>query len=263
MPGDGARHALERARARLPRGRSRRTDRQRRVPDRALDGAARAAVESGNRPAASAAAHALLATGHMTNLRVTRDGRRRSSPSAAPRWRRCTGRSPARAGTPIASYLASVWADNGFLTEADGITQGLVALLRAHRRRAQHRRLARARTRTLPTEGTLTLDRRRATSTPRSRSQAYPSGALRVYLLIPLELHARAVRHDAQDTTVNTLQRVAKLIYAGELGRSAQKQVRARAAQPGAAGSGRRPRTGRHRSARSRRCSTSTSCACA
>ena len=69
--------------------------------------------------------------------------------------------------------------------------------------------------RPLPDLGTLTLKgvSYSYTSFP---VQAYPSGALRVYLLIPTSATSPLCGHTAQDTTVNTLRRVAELIYAGE-----------------------------------------------
>jgi hypothetical protein len=188
--------------------------------------ALQAAVERADRPAAIAAAHALLATGHMTNLAITRDGQpfiAVGDAALAPLHGTITG----AAGTPIASYLASVWADNGFLIEGEGITQGLVAL-RDGSSSVGGRSTGGARvlgTRTVPPEGSLTFANvgYDYTSFP---VQAYPSGGLRVYLLIPAGTTLALCGHTRRDTIVKTLQRVAELIYTGELGRSAQKQVR-------------------------------------
>jgi hypothetical protein len=184
------------------------------------------AVESGDRPAALAAAHALLATGHMTNLSITRDGQpfiAVGGAAIAPLHGTITG----AAGTPIASYLASVWADNGFLIEGEGITQGLVAL-RDGSSSVGGRSTGGAHVlgaRTVPPEGSLTFANvgYDYTSFP---VQAYPSGSLRAYLLIPASTTLALCGQTRRDTIVNTLQRVAELIYTGELGRSAQKQVR-------------------------------------
>jgi hypothetical protein len=183
--------------------------------------ALRAAVESGDRAAALAAAHALLATGHLTNLSITRAGRpfiAVGGAALAP----LHGTLEGAGGAPIASYVASVWADEGFLIEAGGITQGLVAL-RANGRSVGGSPPLGARA--LAQEGTLTFKHvaYAYTSFP---VQAYPSGALRAYLLIPAHTSAGLCGPTSQDTTVNTLKRVAELIYAGESGRSAQKQVR-------------------------------------
>lgn len=188
--------------------------------------ALRAAVEGDDRPAAIAAAHTLLASGHMTDLAITRDGQpfiAVGGMAIAPLHGTVTG----AAGTPIASYLASVWADNGFLIEGEGITQGLVAL-RDGSSSVGGRSTGGAHvlgTRTVPPEGSLTFANvgYNYTSFP---VQAYPSGGLRVYLLIRASTTLALCGQTRRDTIVNALKRVAKLIYTGELGRSAQKQVR-------------------------------------
>jgi hypothetical protein len=186
----------------------------------------RAAVESGNRAAALLAARALLRTGHLTNLSVTRGGQPFvdvGGAALAPLHGTLTGLN----GAPIASYVASVWADEGFLIEATGISQGVVALHDGRSWIAEPgaRGIAALRSATLGDEGTLTLEHilYSFTSFP---AEVYPSGAVRVYLLLPASVTAPLCGHTSQDTTVSTLKRVAELIYSGELGQSAQKQVR-------------------------------------
>ncbi len=188
--------------------------------------ALRTAVESGNKPAARVAAHALLKTGHMTNLSITRGGQpfiEVGGAALAPLHGTLIG----AGGTPIATYLASVWADNGFLIEAEGITQGLVALRAGQttvggRSRGGSRALGTAK---LANEGSLAFEHigYSYTSFP---AEAYPSGALRVYLMIPESTILELCGHTRQETIVNTLRRVAGLIYTGELGQAAHKQVR-------------------------------------
>ncbi|MGD0452109.1 MAG: hypothetical protein ABSB69_00795 [Solirubrobacteraceae bacterium] len=183
--------------------------------------ALRTAVESGDKTAARAAARALLASGHMTNLSVSRGGQpflEVGGPALAPLQGTLTG----AGGAPIASYLTSVWADNGFLIEGAGITQGLVTLRTGDRSIGGSRALG---TRTLPSEGALTFEHvgYQYTSFP---AESYPSGALRVYLLIPTSTTLALCGRTGQDTIVNTLRGVAGLIYTGETGQSAQKQVR-------------------------------------
>ncbi len=187
--------------------------------------ALREAVESGNRGAAHAAARALLATGHMTNVTVVRGSHPLVSvggPALAP----LRGTITSATGAPIATYLASVWADEGFLSEAGGITQGIVALrtVGAATPRAVGDSPALP-AGVLADEGALMRAgvAYRYTSFP---VQAYPSGALRVYTLIPDHTIAAFCGATREDTVVNTLQRVAALIYAGETGRSAHNQVR-------------------------------------
>ncbi len=188
--------------------------------------ALRAAVESGNEPAARVAARALLKTGHLTNLSLTRGGQpflTVGGPALAPLTGTLTGAS----GAPIASYVTSVWADEGFLIEAGGISQGLVALHDGPSWIAEPgaRGVATLRAATLANEGALTIEHVAYTYTS-FPAEAYPSRAVRVYLLLPTSATAPLCGHTSQDTTVNTLKRVADLIYAGELGQSAQKQVR-------------------------------------
>jgi hypothetical protein len=184
--------------------------------------ALRAAVESGDRTAARQAARALLATGHLTDLRVVRGGQpfiEVGGPAMAPVHGTLTGAS----GVPLASYTTSVWSDSGFLIEAGGVTQAVVVLRTSGGSSVGGSpSLGAGR---LPSEGTLSLAgvAYAYTSFP---AQAYPSGSLRVFLLIPTSAIAPLCGRTAQDTTVNTLRQVAKLIYAGETGRSALKQVR-------------------------------------
>jgi hypothetical protein len=183
--------------------------------------ALRAAVESGSRTAVRAAARALLATGHLTNVTVMRGSRTLvdvGGPALAPLRGTLTG----AGGAPIASYVASVWADEGFLTEAGGITEGLVALRVGRRSLDGSPSLGTA---ALADIGSLkhTGVEYRYTSFP---AVAYPSGAVRVYVLLPTGAIAPLCGRTRQDTVVNTLSRVAKLIYTGETGRAAQIQLR-------------------------------------
>jgi hypothetical protein len=183
--------------------------------------ALREAVESDNKAAARAAAKTLLATGHLTNLLVTRGTQTLldvGGPALTPLRGTLTGAN----GAPIADYVTSVWADNGFLIEAGGITQGLVALRAGAQGIGGSPTLGSG---ALANEGVLTREHvvYRYTSLP---AEAFPSGAVRIYLLMPLTATAAVCGHTSQDTTVNTLTRVAKLIYAGEIGQAAQKQIR-------------------------------------
>jgi hypothetical protein len=182
--------------------------------------ALRTAVSSGNRAAAQAAARSLLSSGHMTNVTVVRGGRPFidiGAPALAP----LRGTLPNAAGAPVASYLTSVWNDKSFLTEAGGVTQGLVAL-RAHGQ-------ALGDSPTLPrgplaNEGALARGgiAYRYTSFP---VEVYPSGSARVYALLPVHSIAKLCGRTTEDTTVNTLQHVAELIYAAEVGHAAQAQL--------------------------------------
>ncbi len=184
-------------------------------------GALRAAVEEDNPAAARAAAHALLKTGHLTDLTITRGTQTLvnvDGPALTPLQGTLIGAN----GAPIASYKASVWADNGFLIEAGGITQGVVVLRANDHSLGGSRSLGSG---ALANEGSLTLEHVAYgyTSFP---GEAYPSGALRVYLLIPMHASDALCGATPQDTMVNTLRHVAELIYNEESGPAAQKQVR-------------------------------------
>jgi hypothetical protein len=56
-------------------------------------------------------------------------------------------------------------------------------------------------------------------------AKTYPSGTARIYLLIPISSTKTLCGKTEQDTTINTLMGVAKLVYRGELGEAAHKQV--------------------------------------
>jgi hypothetical protein len=188
--------------------------------------ALREAVETDNAKAARAAARALIATGHMTNLRVIRAGQTLIN-IGGPALVGLKGTLIGVDGEPIATYLTSVWADSSFVDEGDGIAEGSVAVRSSgspHGGRTIAGSFALPHG-TLPNEGTLTRGHvvYQYTSFP---AQAYPSGALRVYLLRALSSIVPLCGHTSEDTLVNTLHRVATLIYAEESGGAAQAQIK-------------------------------------
>jgi hypothetical protein len=131
-------------------------------------------------------------------------------------------------GATIGSFVASVWANSGFLDETDGIAEGSAVLRAAGAPVGGPSAL-----RSLPlpsgelsTQGTLSVRgvAYRYTSFPAS---AYPGGSpLRVYLLRSLRSIAPLCGATQDDTVVNTLSHVATLIYAAEVGRSTLPQIR-------------------------------------
>jgi predicted small lipoprotein YifL len=181
-----------------------------------IDGSAslRQAIEADSPSAARAAAQALLKTGHMTDLRVTVGGHVLASVGgAALAPLQGTIKSPG--GGTLATYLFSVWADKGFYEESDGIAEGLVALRLGGRSIAGSAYMAPG---TLPAEGTTTR-KGVAYAYASLQGQAYPSGsALGVYLLKPLSAIQKLCGSSNDDTVVNTLGRVAHLIYEAEAG---------------------------------------------
>jgi hypothetical protein len=181
----------------------------------------RAAVEAHSASAARAAAHELLKTGHMTNLAITVSGRKLIDVGGAaltPLHGTITGAS----GKPIATYLTSVWADSGFSSEASGIAQGLVSLRAAGKSIGGTLDLPAG---PLPKQGSLT--RRGVVYQYTSfAATAFPSGSVQVYLLKPMTAVEALCGASEEDTQVNTLTRVAELIYEGESGPRTLAQVR-------------------------------------
>jgi hypothetical protein len=181
----------------------------------------RRAVEAGDAPAARAAAQALVATGHMTNLKVLHGGRVLAEVGDPHALTPLNGTLTGTAGSPIATYVASVWSDSGFLSESKGISEGLVALRAGGRSLAGSFALPPGE---LPAEGALTLQHvpYRYTSFP---AATYPAGQLRVYVLRSLASAAPLCGRSEEDTLVSTLSRVASNIYAGEVGRRTVGEV--------------------------------------
>jgi hypothetical protein len=181
----------------------------------------REAVERADPAAARAAAQALVAGGHVTNLRVMGGGHVLADvggPAVAPLHGTLKGSN----GQPIGTYVASVWADEGLIAETNGVTGGRVALRVDGRSVGGSLDLPPG---PLPPKGTLKLGHRRYEYTS-FHAEAYPSGALRVYLLRPIRTTAGLCGSTAEDTAVNTLSHIASLIYAGEAGGRTLPQVR-------------------------------------
>jgi hypothetical protein len=195
----------------------------------------REAVERADPQAARAAARALLATGHMTNLTVitggsgaAHGGGRTLAVAGAPgALAPVRGTLTNAAGATIGSFVASVWADSGFLDETDGIAEGST-VLRAGGATIDEQTVPGSLSLPageLPAQGALTARgvAYRYTSFP---ATAYPAGRpLRVYLLRSLRSIAPLCGATQDDTTVNALSHVATLIYAAEVGRSTLPQI--------------------------------------
>ena len=188
----------------------------------------RNAVERGDPRAARAAAQALVATGHMTNLRVLRGsatanggGQVLADVGAPDALAPLHGAITSASGATIGTFVTSVWADDGFVQEASGIAEGIAALRQNGRSIAGSFELGGDEPSprgTLTAKGTAYA----YTSFP---ANVYPAGQLRVYLLKPLSSIAPLCGASTQDTLVNTLSRVARLIYTSEEGAHALTQV--------------------------------------
>ncbi len=189
--------------------------------------ALRNAVEHESAAAARAAGRALIATGHMTNLRVVR-GKRVLVDLGGGALAPLKGTLNDAAGKPLASYVTSVWADGGLIAEVNGIAEAQT-VLRSAGRPGTERDLAGATplpAGALPAQGTLTREgvAYEFTSLPVA---AYPDGApQRVYVLRTIASTAPLCGSSDEDTTFNTVSRIAHLIYDGEAGRRTVKQIR-------------------------------------
>ncbi len=180
----------------------------------------RRALESESRQATVAAARELLATGHMTNLRVMR-ATHTLAELGGPALTPLSGTIEDAQGRKIGSYLTSVWSDAGFLAEGSGVAEGLVAL------RAGTRQIAGSLP--LPSGPLATEGKFDVRGVPYQYSsfpgEAYPSGALTVYLGRPVSSTAPLCGSSGLQTTANTLSRIANLIYAGEGGHRTLAQI--------------------------------------
>ncbi len=183
----------------------------------------RSAVERDDPTATRAAAQALIATGHMTNLQILRAGRVLADIGAPDALAPLHGTITNSSGVPIGTFVTSVWAGSGFVDEADGIAEGVTALRQDGHSIAGSFSLGtdepKAGSGTIAVKGT-------AYAYTSFAASAYPGGRpLRVYLLKSLSSLASLCGKTAQDTLVNTLSRVAQLIYTSEGGAHALVQV--------------------------------------
>lgn len=183
--------------------------------------ALREAVEHDDPAAVRAAVHALLATGHMTDIEVTREGRVLAELGASHAITPLHGTITNTAGTPIARFTTTVWADSGFVDETKGLDEGSVVLRQNGRTVAGSAPLPSG---PLPAQGTLTLAGvgYRYVSLPIA---IYPAGHARAYLVRSTSSIAPLCARGATQTTVNTVSHIAALIYSGEQGPRALVQV--------------------------------------
>ncbi|MHB8243449.1 MAG: hypothetical protein ACYDHN_15855 [Solirubrobacteraceae bacterium] len=180
----------------------------------------RRAVEAKDARAAKAAAQALLASGKLTTVRVTSGGRTLAAvglPSLTP----LQGTLKDSKGAVIATYATSVWSDAGFVAESQGVGEGPVALRVGGHSVGGSFAIPDG---SLPNEGTLTVQgvSYRYTS---FAGEAFPSGALRVYLFKALSYTSVLCGASTEETVFNTLSRIAKLIYKGEGGPRTLPQI--------------------------------------
>jgi hypothetical protein len=183
--------------------------------------ALREAVAHADPVATRAAAQALVASGHLTNLRVVRGARTLADVGAPAALAPLSGTLHDAHGNALATFLASVWADDGYLAETQGLTEGRVALRARGSSIAGSFALGPGEP---PPLGALVVGgvAYRYTSFP---AAAFPAGTLRVYVLRSLRSLAPLCGRTPQDTTVDAISRIARLVYDGEAGHRAQIQV--------------------------------------
>jgi hypothetical protein len=187
----------------------------------------REAVQRSDAAGVRTAAEALLASGSMVDLLVRQNGRVLADVGAPNAVAPLRGTLTSASGAAIGSFETSVWADDGLIAETDGVTLGSLAL-----RVGQSPLAARSIAGSfvlppgkLPARGRLTERgvEYRFSSFP---AKVFPSGSMRVYLLRSVRSTTPLCGRTEQDTVVNTLSRVARLIYDGEIGGRALAQVR-------------------------------------
>ncbi len=180
----------------------------------------RQALEASSAAQARAAAGELLATGHMTNLRVTR-GTHTLAELGGAALTPLRGTIKDAQGRTIGSYLTSVWSDAGFIAEGDGVAEGLVALRSGTTQIGGSLTLPAG---PLGREGTVAIGgvRYQYASFP---GEAYPQGAISVYLLRAASSTTALCGSNGLETTANTLGKIATLIYEGEHGHRTLAQI--------------------------------------
>jgi hypothetical protein len=162
----------------------------------------------------------------MTNLRVVRAGKLLvdlGGPALTPLHGTLTSGS----GKPIASFDTSVWADGGLIAETNGIAEA-TTVLRTGTVDSSGHTLAGAIALpdgVLPAQGTLEHNGITYQFTSYA-ARAYPAGEeLRVFVLRPIESTAPLCGSSDEETAVNTLSHIARLIYEGEAGRRTLTQI--------------------------------------
>jgi len=182
----------------------------------------REAIERGDPATVLTAAKALVAAGHMTNLTIIEGSRLLAEAGSPHALTPLRGTVLSAAGKPIASYLVSVWSDQGFIAETQGVAESTTVVRAGANTVLGSLQLP---NHALPFEGSITRDGvdYRYTSFP---ARAYPSGTVRLYLFRRLSTISPLCGRTEQDTVVNTLRQIANLIYIGEIGPRAEHEIR-------------------------------------
>lgn len=185
--------------------------------------ALRKAVEAGDARATQAVARELIASGHLTNLRVVRAGQVLAAAGTPGAVAPLQGTLLDAAGAPIGTFVTTVWNDAGVIAETNGIDEVATVLRAGERTIAGSFALPAGK---LPQRGTITRGGVTYEYTSYEASK-YPTGEpMRVYLVRNVDSTRALCGGSAQDTVVNTISHVAHLIYAAEAGRRTLQQVR-------------------------------------
>jgi len=185
--------------------------------------ALREALEHNDPAAARAAARALVARGKIADLIVTSLRGLTLADVGGAALAPFSGSISGVRGQRIGSYVASVWSDNGFLTESSGIAEGALTLRVGTHNLPGSSDLLPAQQ--LPRQGAITIAGRPYQYYSLG-GQVFPGGAgVRIYLTRSAASTAQYCAAGAAGTTVNTLAHVAELIYAGEAGPRTLTQI--------------------------------------
>jgi hypothetical protein len=193
--------------------------------------ALRQAIERNDTAAVQASARSLISTGRITNLRVLRGSSGGEGAGEAGRILADAGGgavAPLRGtitganGSPIATFITSVWSYEGIVAETNGIAQSYTVLRAAGHELAGSLPVPPGE---LPAKGALGVGGV-AYRYGSIGVERYPRGSLRIYLFRPASSFAPLCGRTPRDTLVNTLESVARVIYAGETGSRARTQVR-------------------------------------
>jgi hypothetical protein len=182
----------------------------------------RTALEHGQPSAVAAAARAIVGEGHMTNLTVFQGSHTLANVGSPAALTPLRGSLTGAHGRPLAGFIASVWSDGGFVAEAHGLLESVTVVRSGARTVIGALALPH---RALPAEGSLESGgvRYRYASFP---ALAYPTGAVRIYLFRRFSSFRALCGRDREETLVNTLRDIAGLIYAGETGPRAEREIR-------------------------------------
>jgi hypothetical protein len=183
--------------------------------------ALRHALEADSPRALRSAGQVLVAGGHVATLTLARGPRVLAEIGSPRALTPLAGTIRGARGAPLARFLVSVWSDEAFIAETSGLAEGTTVLRAGSHTILGSLPLPR---RTLPGEGSIVRGGTRYRYTS-FLTRSYPTGTVRVYLFRSLRSIRSLCARTREGTVVNTLRRVAKLIYLGETGVQAVHEI--------------------------------------